>query len=153
MILFAVDLSEPSALTDAVAAFAERVGEPLTLLHVGTSLVGALPPTSLGGFDDAGLLLFDPAIRHELEEAEEHALARFARERFGPDRLARPVRLLSREGGAAATVLDEASRLGASFIAVGHRTRGLLDGFLSGSTAVSVVKHAPCPVVVFPVED
>ena len=145
MVLFAVDLSEPRALTDAVAAFADRLGEPLTVLHVGTALVGTMPMASLGGFDDAGLLLYDPALRHDLEAAEENALGAFVRSRF-----ARPVKMLSRDGDASYTVVEEAERLGAAFVAVGHRERGLLDGLLSGSTAARVVKHASCPVVVFP---
>lgn len=148
MVLFAVDLSEPRSLTDAVAAFAARLDENLVVLHVGTALTAAVPVTSLGGFDDAGLLLFDPALRHELDEAEEHALSRFVRERFD-----RPVRALSRDGIAADMVIEEAQRLGAAFVAVGHRERGFFDAMLSGSTAARIVKHAPCPVVVFPVAD
>jgi nucleotide-binding universal stress UspA family protein len=54
---------------------------------------------------------------------------------------------LTAHGHPAATILDEAKRLGCDAIVMGSHRPGLGD-FLLGSTAARVVRHAACTVVV-----
>ncbi len=54
------------------------------------------------------------------------------------------------EGDAASTLLDVAS--GAEMLVVGSRGHGGFVGLLLGSVTHKVIHHAPCPVLVVPVE-
>ena len=48
----------------------------------------------------------------------------------------------------ARAILDEAKEWGAELIVVGSHDRSRVERFLMGSIAESVVKHAPCSVLV-----
>jgi nucleotide-binding universal stress UspA family protein len=65
-----------------------------------------------------------------------------------PDRC--DVRLHAVRGQSAAKLLEAAA--GAEVVVVGRRGAGGFLGLLTGSTADQVVRHAPCPVVVVPVD-
>lgn len=54
-------------------------------------------------------------------------------------------------GEPAASIRDEAKRLGADFIVVGSHRHGAMYNLLIGSTAAGLVKNAPCPVLIIPV--
>jgi nucleotide-binding universal stress UspA family protein len=51
-------------------------------------------------------------------------------------------------GRAASTIVDQAGRMGADLIVVGHRGLGAWESRLLGSVSAEVVDHAPCPVLV-----
>lgn len=61
------------------------------------------------------------------------------------------VELHAVRGQSSAKLLEAAQ--GAELLVVGRRGAGGFRGLLTGSTADQVVRHAPCPVVVVPVED
>ncbi len=51
-------------------------------------------------------------------------------------------------GRAATVIVDEAQRMEADLVVVGHRGRGRWESALLGSVAADVVDQAPCPVLV-----
>jgi nucleotide-binding universal stress UspA family protein len=58
------------------------------------------------------------------------------------------VSTVTREGPAAAAIVDEATSWGADLVVVGTRGLGLLQRLLLGSTARSVLHHAPASVLI-----
>jgi nucleotide-binding universal stress UspA family protein len=58
------------------------------------------------------------------------------------------VRFAIEYGPAAATIIDYARRTGASMIVLGSHGASGIHRLLVGSTAESVMRHAPCPVLV-----
>ncbi len=146
-LLVPLSLSEPATLTEQVRAFAARSGARVILLHVVPPLVA--PPMTLGegglGFDAMAYGLYDPAMRADVERAEQAAFTAFADAHF-PDATDRWLR----EGDPATVILDEARNGAVDGIVMGHRHQGMLDRFLSGSVARAIFEHAPCPVLVVP---
>jgi nucleotide-binding universal stress UspA family protein len=53
-------------------------------------------------------------------------------------------------GPAAATIVEQAQRLGAQYIVLGSHGQTAAREILVGSTASNVIKHASCPVLVIP---
>lgn len=53
-------------------------------------------------------------------------------------------------GDPASLILDHARRLKAAFIVIGSHGHGAAYDLLAGSVAQSVLRHAPCPVLVLP---
>ncbi|HYE58627.1 MAG TPA: universal stress protein, partial [Rhodothermales bacterium] len=148
-LLLPVSLEEPRALTDAAARFAERLDAELLVLHVIPPLVGTplLPETGLG-LDPASYVPFDAETRREIVQADTAALDRFVAERF-----TRPVQTVLREGDPATAIVEDARAMGADVILLGHHRHGLLERLLTGSVARRVLEHAPCPVLVVPLEE
>ena len=60
------------------------------------------------------------------------------------------VRALMIQGGIADKLLEEAQKIGAGWIVLGSHGHGTLHHALLGSVSQSVVKRAPCPVVIVP---
>ena len=60
-----------------------------------------------------------------------------------------PVHEVIEEGEAAAAICKEAADLGADVIVVGSHGRTGVKRFFLGSVSERVVRHAPCPVLVF----
>lgn len=148
-LLLPVSLEEPRALTDAAVRFADRLGAELRVLHVVPPLMGTplLPETGLG-LDPGSYVPFDPEVRSEIARADAQALERFVQERF-----ARPVQAVVREGDPATVIVEDAQAQGADVLMLGHHRHGLLERLLTGSVARRVLEHAPCPVLVIPLEE
>jgi nucleotide-binding universal stress UspA family protein len=104
------------------AQIAQRSGEPLTILTV-------VRPKAAGA-----------------QAQSDQILAR-ARELDLPG--ASDMRIRVRIGDPATEIVREADEGGYDLVIVGERTnKNLLSRFLMGSTAIRVVEHAPCPVIV-----
>ena len=149
-LLLPLALTEPRAFTDAVQAFADRIGAEVFALHVTAPIPGAPYGLTEGalGFEGSPYVLYDPTLQRDLERAEGAAFHFFLTERFP-----RPVRAALRTGMAAETILADADTLRPDFIALGHRRHGFLDRLLAGSVTRAVLERARCPVVSFPIAD
>jgi nucleotide-binding universal stress UspA family protein len=125
----------------AALSFADRLGMPLTLVHVApvrTVLsVASLPPDA------------DPsAYPRSVEVAEAQAAESFGSlsPEFDRADVARELRL-----GEPATVLAElAAENAAEFIVVGSRGRGVWRSAALGSVSAELIRLAYCPVMVVP---
>ena len=148
-LLFAVDLTEPEAVTRHVVELTQRLGAELYVLHVHVPPpVGPLPIDPMTGFGDMTYAVYDPAIEASVEATERHQFDFFVRERFSI-----PVRPALLQGDPALTILDNADTLDADLIVVAKRRHGALERFLLGSVSESVLHHAKRPVLVVPVTD
>ncbi len=131
-----------AASTQAVAWAAQhatRLGVPLQVLRA-WSLTNAPRPASM-----------EPGYVPPPEDFEAAVLAQLPQDiaELGLP-AACEVRLHAVHGQSSAALLEAAA--GAEIVVVGRRGAGGFRGLLSGSTADQVVRHAPCPVVVVPVE-
>lgn len=128
IIICAVDLGDPHPRPVAVATeLAEKLGAVLHFLHVESSASGTLT-----------------ADQHEELESE---LETFA-EKLDPK--PSTLALYVASGNPADEILVYAESLGARYIVMGTHGRGGLARAIVGSVAESVVRQAPCPVVVVP---
>ena len=136
-ILLATDGSEEAELAARIAA--DLAGKTGSELHV--VYVRILPPETLHD-----PLSFDTDVREEFE-------------RRGRARLEELVGRLEASGGAvegahfrvgspAAEIVAQAEELGAGLVVLGSRGLGAIRRALIGSVSDSVVRHAPCPVLV-----
>lgn len=138
-VLVASDLSDPSLpALSAAADEAERTGAQVTALH-------CLEPLAVAAGPEYGVA-YAPVVPPEVL-AETRANAR--------ERLAQAVQQRSLraeqqvvEGPPAATIVATAEELGADLIVIGTRGRTGVRRVLLGSVAESVVRHAPCSVLV-----
>ena len=144
VVIGATDFSDPSMpALEAAAAEAGRRGAQLHLLHVVD--VG---PFALAGTAGAGLpfLYGIPSISvraiDDLETAAQNRL-REALAKFGVDGHA-----IAKSGPAAQTIVGLAESGGAELIVVGTRGRTGLARLTLGSTAETVIRSAPCSVLI-----
>ena len=119
------------------AGVAARLGEPLHVLRAWGMLNAPYPPTKQGGYIPP-LTDWEAAVREELEQ------------QVGRLALECDVRLHVAHAQSAAALLHAAQ--GADLLVVSRRGAGGFRGLGFGSTADQVVRHAPCPVVVVPVD-
>jgi nucleotide-binding universal stress UspA family protein len=82
-----------------------------------------------------------------MKETEEVELERFLQRVGSEDSVTQSV---IRTGEPAAEIVTEATDWGADLVALGTRGRGRTERFLIGSVAESVLKSAPCDVLVVP---
>lgn len=139
-ILLPTDFSECARHAVPLAAhFARLTGARVLCLHVVEPVVPAVGWTPIA----EPLPVAD--VSEQLEDAAAHELPRFARcEEFeGLD-----VEDLITHGEAAAEIVRTAQERGADLIVISSHGRAGLGRILFGSTAESVVRHAPCPVLV-----
>jgi nucleotide-binding universal stress UspA family protein len=109
--------------------------------------VAAHPFAAAGIYGDAGFACWQ--VNQELLEAERQFLTRTVREAMGRLSAARwDVASQVRVGNAGYEILAAAQRLPADLILVGTRGRTGLDRLLLGSTAGTVARSAPCPVLI-----
>jgi nucleotide-binding universal stress UspA family protein len=133
-ILVAVDGSEvAAAAVDVAARLAGQLGSEVCALHV---------------VDDSRAYILDLAMMDNIALSHLRragAVALEAAWRRIPPAL-KPQRLLV-EGDPSEMIIATARDWQADLIVVGNDSRGRLAHFLLGSTADSVIRHAPCPVV------
>jgi nucleotide-binding universal stress UspA family protein len=130
------------ALDDsAIAAHAVEVGTELaTALKAQTALVHVVDPT-LAFQPDSGI----PAAEWvATQKREGQSFLATAAQRAGE----LPAWQFLREGKPADQVLAAASEWDADVIVIGTHGRSGVSRLVLGSTAESVVRHAPCPVLV-----
>lgn len=135
----AYDGSEGSeiALREAMALAAE-FGASLKLITVVPPLEGYWSAQALAGVSgDSVREQRRNGFRHMLEEAAERV----------PDQ-ARAATVL-RDGHAAAVIADEAEK-GIHLLVMGSRNYGPIRRVMVGSTAIELMRIAPCPVLVLP---
>ena len=138
-VLCAVDDScEAAVAIDVATSLAERLDEPLVLVHV---LPYAQPA-------DTGVVL-GPIPQHELREVEQRRREQAERFLEGLSHGGEAETLLL-VGEPSAVLLDEAAREPTSALVVGARARGRLGRAVLGSVSGRVAAHASCPVVVVP---
>ena len=133
-ILIAVDESSPAARAlDAGIHLAQSTAGQLAIVHVIDSAAAMMP--EVGAFD-----------QNLLEDLRRHGqlLLRDSIEQVPHDLKA--VQMLL-EGEPADTITLAASQWRADVIVLGSDSRGRLAHFLLGSTADSVIRRAPCPVL------
>lgn len=134
-ILVPIDFSENAeAALDYAVALAGKLDAKVHLLNViGTQMFGAeygiaVTPT-----------MIDDILHGNQKELERLAAARAGKAAFGPAQL---------EFGDPRAVIDQtASKLGADLIVMGTHGRRGVKRLLLGSVAESVVRTAPCPVL------
>ncbi len=137
-VLVGTDLSDPSLPALAAAAReARRPGVRVTALHCIALVDPVLPEYDMvwtGALDPELLKQGRERARRELSEA----LARIPLE----------AETSIVEGAAAPEIVSCAEELGAELVIVATRGRSGLSRVVLGSVAESVVRHAPCPVLV-----
>lgn len=136
VVLVATDLSDPSrpAIRAGLAEAARRRTRCVVLHCLGIP-VGALEGSTA-----------ESSQRLELRQAGEERLAAALTE-VGPE-VGVDAEPRIEEGEAASEVVRVAHELGAELVVVGHKGKTGLRRVLLGSTAESVVSHAPCSVLV-----
>jgi len=142
-ILLAVDGSRSSERArDLVAALPWHEDVQVRVASVAPS------PTELIGAPWTGLVVPD-LERIELEILQSHRDALDLAEREIRSAHAEiGVEAILLRGRAATEIVDEARRMEADLVVVGHRGRGRWESVLLGSVAAEVVDQAPCPVLV-----
>jgi nucleotide-binding universal stress UspA family protein len=139
-ILVPVDFSEVTdRVIDAAAALAERFESQVYLLHV------ADPPPDFVGYEPGPEYIRENAAA---EYRKEHAALHELKGRF-PEAEDRATALLI-QGNAAEKIVEECGRLNADLIVIGSHGHGALYRILVGSVAETVLRQAPCPVLVIP---
>ena len=144
-ILVAIDFSE---VTDAVISAAITLNKALQgrlcILHVDDSA-----PYSYTPKDDSapGSLAPGPVPIDAMAPQEENNLARI-RTRLSQEQLDAEYRLM--EGPAADIILAAARKFHADIIVIGAHEHGKFYHFLFGDTTESLIRHAPCPILVVP---
>lgn len=121
------------------ARLAARLGEPLHVLRA-WSMSNAPRPASFTGGYVPPLDEFEEAVRAALEADVHRAEV--------PDGV--PVTFHTCHGAAGQRLVESATH--AHLLVLASRGAGGFRGLRFGSTADQVVRHAPCPVVVVPVE-
>jgi len=142
-ILVAIDFSE---VTDEVISTAVTLNKALQgqlrILHVDDSAPYSYTPK------DDSVIEPDPQIAVAAQEAGklERIRIRLSKEPFDAD-----YRLM--EGPAVDNILSAAREFGADIIVIGAHEHGKFYRLLFGDTTDSLIRHAPCPIMVVPQKD
>ncbi len=138
-ILVALDHSSGSnAIVDYACAVARGVGASIALLHVydpPNEMIGMVPGATVGG-----------EARAEHDRGQE--LLDRATDLVIANGLPRPDRMLERAGPAATAIVSHARTGKFDLIVVGTHARGGVTRLVLGSVAETVLRSAPCPVLV-----
>lgn len=150
LVAFDGSAESESAVRAAAGLFGDRGLVVVSVWEPGlafTAMSPAYDPTSMGyPMPTAEEVTLLDDVQHERASATAEAGARIARE-LGAE--ARPHAEADR-ARVADTVAAVADELGACAIVVGSRGRGAVKSKLLGSTSASLLRQAPCPVVVVP---
>jgi universal stress protein A len=142
-ILVAIDFSE---VTDEVISTAVTLNKALQgqlrILHVDDSAPYSYTPK------DDSVIEPDPQIAVAPQAAGrlERIRIRLSKEPFDAD-----YRLM--EGPAVDNILSAAREFGADIIVIGAHEHGKFYRLLFGDTTDSLIRHAPCPIMVVPQKD
>lgn len=139
-ILIPVDFSPVSArLINRGKELAAQYQSHLSLLHVVQDL-----PLTAQAFGDVPSITIEPEIQAQLVENAQQQLAKLAKEQ----ELSAETKLEIAEGLPYDSIMEYVDANGVDLIITGHSARKGLLGFMMGSTAESIVKHAKCDVLV-----
>jgi len=142
-ILVPVDFSEPSRKAlDYAATLARSFGASVDVLHV-WEVPTFVPAGSVVGAGAGG---GDVSLLELVRKGAEDAMTRFVAEAAERGITLRSSRV--EPGAPAHKIADLAGELGYDLIVLGTHGRTGLSRVLLGSVAESVVRHAPCPVLV-----
>jgi universal stress protein A len=139
-ILVAIDFSD---VTDEVISKAVTLNKALKgqlrILHVDDSA-----PYSYTPKDDS---VPGPGLKNAIAPME-RANLKSIRSRLSKEQLEAEYRLM--EGPAVDNILSAAREFGADIIVIGAHEHGKFYHFLFGDTTESLIRHAPCPILVVP---
>ena len=139
-ILVAIDFSE---VTDEVISKAVTLNNALQgqlrILHVDDSAPYSYTPKEDSALEPDPQIAVAPTEEGKLERIR----IRLSKEPFDTD-----YRLM--EGPAADNILSAARGFGADIIVIGAHEHGKFYRFLFGDTTDSLIRHAPCPIMVVP---
>lgn len=133
------DMTEP--VIERAVQLASTSGHSFHLLHV------AAPEPDLVGYDS------DPVTNWKRDDraselTQEHRVLRGYADELGARGYT--VTPLITMGPSAATIIAEATRLGADVIVIGSHGHGGLHNLLMGSVAAELEKHSPVPLDIVP---
>ena len=134
-LLLATDGSEESGLAlEAAVDLANKTGSELHVVHVGLMSFWVYPDTSRS-----------EQVENLRREARKVLDAALEKVEAAGGTVARAHLKMGRTDGEIVRLAEE---LGAGLIVVGNRGVGTIARILLGSDAESIVRHAPCPVMV-----
>ena len=134
-ILVATDGSDRSLYTLEMAAeLADKTGSELHVVHVGLISPWVHPDTLSGPQYKV--------LEHEARERLERSVAQI--KELGGTVTDSHLRM----GRVDAEIIELGEELGAGLLIVGNRGQGTVERILLGNSAESIVRHAPCPVMV-----
>jgi nucleotide-binding universal stress UspA family protein len=140
-ILIAVGTLREEGCADPIAAVVSFPWPPQTMFRVITVAAFVHPPVAglmAGAFEVADVQENLDAASHD---AAALAAAQLKEHGFAADSY-------SQEGDPESVIVEHAKSWGADLIVVGECHRSAVERFLAGSVSHSVVKHAPCSVLV-----
>jgi len=139
-ILVALDFSGcTEAILERAVDLARAFSAKLWLLHV------AEPRPGFVGWDPSTELMRDEVAA--LYRQEHRELQKYAGEVRSRGLQCESLLI---PGAAAPTIVDQATRLGASTIVVGSQGKGAVERFVVGSTSLQVLQSSHAPVLVVP---
>lgn len=149
-VLIAYDGSDSArrCISEAAELFGSRRVVVMTVWEPGLAYAIAMPTSPLGGLSPATV---DVGVTREADEELQERAERIARD--GAD-LARAAGLEAEAIAVAEAtrvsdaITDQARETGAAAIVIGSRGLSGLRARMEGSTSGTVLKHAPCPVLV-----
>lgn len=151
-ILLPLDLTETPQFVSRAEAFAKATGGEIFVLHVMPALAEqpgmGFYDGLLGTYGASAYALFDPAVRVEMEHAEQQALDEYVAKHF-----TMPVQRSMQQGDPSTAILEGAKALQVDVIVVGRRKHSLLEKLLLGSVARLVMRDSDVPVLVIPVQE
>ena len=147
-ILVALDGSETAeAILPHVVALAQKFGATVTLLRARTPMVAVVSALDGGSIPGPAA---DPTPILEAEERDVDSYLAGVDERLRQTGVS--TRCVAPEGPAATVIVDHAREISADLIALTTHGRGGLERAVFGSVADSVLRHAPCPLLLVRVQ-
>jgi nucleotide-binding universal stress UspA family protein len=148
-ILLATDASKEAGLAARTAAdLADKTSSELHVVHVLDVTSSYLAYPAAASFD--GTELEDPVLEEDLRRISEQRAGEMLNAEAERIRSAgvKPAQTYLREGVVPQEIVALAEETGAGLIVMGSRGLGGMRRTLTGTVSDSVVRHAPCPVVV-----
>ncbi|MBP3943962.1 universal stress protein [Sphingobacteriaceae bacterium WQ 2009] len=115
------------------------------------ALITVTQPTSPASYGADPLLGQQPLIVPEVSEIQQEAAQRYLQKVADDFNLAKEVFIFNRVGRVKDEILAVAMEWTADLIVIGSNGKTGFEHFISGSVSESVIRKAPCPVFVVPV--